>query len=239
MGRPRVAAPAFAVLAAVSLLANIPAAARAGETQGATGLSGNGLVRVVPPAGPAVAVVAWSAPVDGRVAIVVANSTNGTVRVRTVVGHATASGGARVVRARSRMVVPRVLAPGEQALGSIRFRRDSVRFDDTFTFDVKTGAARAKDPLRLATGSFVLSPAGTGAVAQTLDLVVTNDTTSSVDGRVDVRVVCLDEAGTPAVAASGKVPRATLAPGATVAASVEMSLLCPVYVVGAEGSPAR
>ncbi|HEX3454769.1 MAG TPA: hypothetical protein VHS03_09095, partial [Gaiellaceae bacterium] len=59
------------------------------------------------------------------------------------------------------------------------------------------------------------------------------------NGRVDLRVVCLDEAGTPAVAASGSVKKAKLAPGATTPASVDLALLCPVYVVGAEGRPAR
>jgi hypothetical protein len=114
-----------------------------------------------------------------------------------------------------------------------------VRFDDTLAFEVKTGKVRRSDPVPLATGSFVLSPPGTGAVAQTLDLVVTNGSTRDVDGRVDLRVVCLDEAGTPAVAASGSAKKAKLAPGATIPASVDLTLLCPVYVVGAEGRPAR
>ena len=225
---------AFVATSAAGADQLVPAAAESGS-----GLSGNGAVRVVPPASPSVAVVAWSAPVDGHVAIVVANGTGSAVRVRSVVGSATASSGARTVRAATLTVVPSVLQPFEQALGSVQFRSKSIHFDDTFRFDVKTGRVRSRDPVGLATGSFVLSPPGTGAVAQTLDLVVTNDTSSTVRGRIDLRVVCLDEAGTPSTAASGKVAHAAVAPGATTPASVGFTSLCPVYVVAAQGRPAR
>ena len=154
MRRPRLAVraallvPTFALVSLLGCLSRVPAAG-ANEALGTTGLAGNGLVRVAPLAGPDVAVVAWSAPVDGRVAIVVANGTSGAERVRTVVAIATAAGGSRAVRAKTDTVVPRVLGPGEWALGSVRFRAGSVRFDDTFTFDVTTGRARAKDPVAL------------------------------------------------------------------------------------------
>jgi len=232
--RPTVVA---ALVAALGVLVGTPLAG-ANESLGTTGLAGNGIVRVSQET-PTVAVVASSAPVDGHVAIVVSNSTTQPVRVRKVVATATASSGSRSAKASTRTVVPRVLQPGEQGLGEIRFRANRVRFDDTLAFDVTTGPVRTTDPVPLATGSFVLSPPGTGDVAQTLDLVVTNDSTRAIDGRIPLRVVCLNEAGTPTTAAAGAVKHAQLAPGGTTPASVDFGLLCPVYVVGAEGRPAR
>ena len=232
--------PVLVVVLVVTLCSAASAiAAGADEAPASTGLSGNGVVRTTAPAGPGVAVVAWSPPVDGRVAIVVGNSTSAPVRVMQVVATATDAGGARSVRATTRRVVPQVLPPGAQGLGSVTFRKGSTRTSDTLAFTVRTARVRARDSVPLATGGFVLSPPGTGTPAQTLDLVVTNDTTAPVDGRIPVEVVCLGEAGVPAVAAAGAVARAKLPPGAATHASVGFDLLCPVYVVGAEGRPAR
>ena len=237
-GRPALATLTVTLTVIVGGILAGSSAAGANESLGTTGLAGNGIVRVSQEA-PSVAVVAWSAPVDGRVAIVVSNSTTQPVRVRKVVATATASSGTRSAKASTRTVVPRVLQPGEQGLGEIRFRANRVRFDDTLAFDVTTRPVRTTDPVPLASGGFALSPPGTGDVAQTLDLVVTNDTTRAIDGRIALRVVCLNEAGVPTTAAAGAVKHAKLAPGATTPASVDFSLLCPVYVVGAEGRPAR
>jgi hypothetical protein len=219
-------------------LGRVPDAA-ADEALGTTGLSGNGVVRVAPSEAPGVSVVAWSAPVEGRVAVVVANHTSTQVRVRKVTAGATASSGARAVRASTRRIVPRVLEPGAQALGVITFRRGVPRADDSFAFDVATGRVRGTEPVALATGGFVLSPPAAGDVAQTLDLVVTNDTSTPIDGRVRVQVICLNEAGVPTTAASGTVRSVELTPGASAPASVAFSLLCPVYVVGADGRAPR
>jgi hypothetical protein len=143
------------------------------------------------------------------------------------------------VRAVTHRIVPGVLHPGGQGLGEVKFPKRSVRVDDTLMFDVKTATPGARDPVALTAGSFVLSAPRTGDVAQTLDLVVTNDSAQVVEGRVDVRVVCLNQAGTPANSASKRLARTELARGATLPTSVDFDLLCPTYVVGAEGRPAR
>ncbi len=188
----------------------------------------------------AVAVVASSAPVRGKVAFVVANGSAKTARVVRVTALASQSGGAQASRASTTAVAPAVLAPGEQAIGQVAFRATTLAPDATFTWMVRTRAATSTgDPSRLAISNLALSPPKTGAVAQALTFDATNSTAKTINGPLTVQVVCLNEAGRPAVATSNTVDRAKVRAGSAVPLTMKFTELCPSYVVAARGTPDR
>lgn len=196
-------------------------------------LEGNASPTLDDPGG-AVAVVAASAPVDGRVAFVVQNGTNRSVRVSKVASVATSPGGGSVVGASTSRVVPARLAPGETAIGQLRFRGDTNLIGATLQWKVSARrTAASADPFRLEVADLVASPPLTGAVAQTLDFTLTNPHEQARLGPFRVQVVCLNEAGRPAVGAAREIARRRLAAGASFDASVSLSTLCPSYVVAA------
>ncbi len=67
-----------------------------------------------------VAVAAFGAPVDDRVAVIVENGTTHPARVKSVTATATRGGGATAARARTVATYPRVLAPGGYALAVVQ-----------------------------------------------------------------------------------------------------------------------
>jgi hypothetical protein len=188
----------------------------------------------------AVAVVASSAPVKGKIAFVVANGSEQSVRIVRVTALASQTGGAQVLQASTTAVAPLVLAPGEQAIGQVTFRARTLAADASITWRVSARPVTSTtDPSRLAVGNLVLSPPKSGAVAQTLTLDATNSSAKTIKGPLTAQVVCLNEAGRPAVAASTAVERANVRAGATVPLTVKFTELCPSYVVAARGTPDR
>ena len=181
-----------------------------------------------------VAVVAASAPVRDRIAFVVQNGSDGVVRLARVTAFATRSGGTQVSRASTRTVVPVRLAPGERAIGKVRFRANTIGPAPALTWEVRsTRAPSAPDPTRLAVRDAVLSAPQGGAVAQTLRFTAENPQARRLRGPVVTKVLCLNESGRPAVLASATTKRARLAPGATMPVTVELRELCPSWAVGA------
>lgn len=188
----------------------------------------------------AVAVVASSAPVKGHVAFVVANGTAKPVRIVRVTALASQSAGAQALQASTTAVAPIVVAPDEQAVGHVAFRAKTLAADAEITWKVGTRPATSTgDPSRLAVGNLALSAATSGAVAQTLSFDATNSTATTIKGPLTVQIVCLNEAGRPAVEASSTVDRSKVRAGATVPVTVKFSELCPNYVVAARGTPDR
>ncbi|MET0920533.1 MAG: hypothetical protein ABWY77_04985 [Acidimicrobiia bacterium] len=229
MTRAGVAVAVVAVVAIASL----------GIGGAASALDGNATPTV--DAAPAsVAVVAASAPVNGKVAFVVTNGTERVVRITRVTALASQTDGGQVLKASTTAVAPAVLAPGEQAIGQAAFRARSLAADATFAWKVATkrvaSGTTSSDPSRLTLGNFVLSPAAVGSVAQTLAFDATNSSTKTIAGPLTVNVVCLNEAGKPAVATTTKVDRAKVRAGATVPITVKFRELCPNYVVAARGA---
>ena len=227
------------LLAVVGLLA--PAAVAGAVDDGVTpALTGNAPVSVDPVPPGEVAVVAASAPVRNRVAFVVENGTDAPVRVVRVTAVAERASGTQATRASTVDVVPVRLAPGERAIGQVRFPRDTIDLAPVLTWEVRsTRAPSDPDPTRLAVDDLELSPPLGAVVAQTLDLSVTNPHSRKVAGPLVVQVLCVNEAGRPAVLARTKVARGALRAGASVPVTVELRELCPSYVVGARASLAR
>jgi hypothetical protein len=185
----------------------------------------------------AVAVVASSAPVDGRVAVVVQNGKAQPVRGVRVTAVATRPDGGLVTRGAAHALVPSTLAPGAVALGIVDFSPHEVAPDSTITFSVKSRrAASAASATALATSNFRLSAPQTGKVAQTLRMTLTNPGSRTVGGPVDVVVVCFNEASRPAVATDAQLPAAPIRPGRRRDATVKLQLLCPTYLAAAQGA---
>jgi hypothetical protein len=228
-GRSRRATTARSVVLAVASLASIAAAAP----------SGNVTPTLDPVPAGEVGVVAASAPVDGRIAVVVQNGTTRAVRNVRVTALATRADGGRATRAVTRDVMPSTLGPGEIALGVVEFRRRDVRAGSVMTFEATSGRAPSTDdPAVLDVGSFELSAPLEGKVAQTLDLTVSNPGSRTVNGPIALRVMCFNEAGRPALAVDGAVKTAKLRAGGNARATVRMRELCPSYLVAAQGKPA-
>jgi hypothetical protein len=181
-----------------------------------------------------VAVAASGAPVDDRVAVIVANGTSRPVRVERVSATATRGGGATVTRARTVRTLPSVLAPGGYALAVIRFRKGDAPPDATLGYRVTSTPTRSPtDPRARAVGNFVLSAPLTGAVAQTLGVAVTNPSTKRTARAPQVAVMCLSEAQKPVTMTTARLAVKALAPGKTAPASVPLTTLCPTYLVAA------
>jgi hypothetical protein len=182
-----------------------------------------------------VAVVASSAPVDGRIAVIVQNGTTGRVRNVRVTALATRPDGGSVVKASTRSLLPSTLKPDAIALGALEFRASDVPADVTLSYKVSSvRAPSAKDPTALDVGSLVLSPPLVGDVAQTLDVTVTNPSSRALRGPLDVRVTCFGESARPAVAVDARSKKSKLGPGASAHITVKLHELCPTYLVAAK-----
>jgi len=234
------AAAAFTAAVGLGLTAGVASAATAPASASPPDLTANAPVTTDPVPAGEVAVVAASAPVNDRIAFVVQNGTDGTVRVARVTAFGTRAGGTQVSRATTRSVVPVRLAPGERAIGRVRFRANSIGPAPELTWEVRsTQAPAVADPTRLAVLDPVLSPPQGGAVAQTLDLTVENPQARARRGPVVTKVLCLNEAGRPAVLVSKTTKRARVAAGATVPVTVKLRELCPSWAVGAATGTSR
>ena len=184
-----------------------------------------------------VAVVAQSAPVEGKVALLIHNGTAKPVRIDLVTGVATSAEGGFAVRARAAKAFPQVLAPDQLALTAVRFRGKALAADVTITAKVRStpvSASRAKQVLSV--GSLVLSAPATGAVAQTMQATLTNATTSWTALLPETAVMCFGEAGTPTTFASARASVRRVSPATTASASVPLTSLCPSYLVAARAS---
>jgi len=98
-----------------------------------------------------VAVVAQSAPVDGRLALLLQNATTRPVRVDLLTVVAVRTDGGAAIRARAVKTYPQVVAPDQLALTSVRFRVKQLTPDVTFTTKVRS------TPVSTARASRVLS----------------------------------------------------------------------------------
>jgi hypothetical protein len=184
-----------------------------------------------------VAVVAQSAPVDGRVALLLHNGTTKPVRVDRITGVATRSDGGLAVRARTAKTYPQVLGPDQLALASVKFRAKAVAPNTTITAKVRStpvSAARAKRVLSVS--DLVLSAPMTGAVAQTMRATVTNATSDWTAPIPEVAVMCFGEASTPSTFASARASARRIPAGRTASATVPLTSLCPTYLVAARAS---
>jgi hypothetical protein len=230
---------ALFALVGVAVVAS-PAGAVATDPAAVPALTGNAPVAVDPVPPGEVAVVAASAPVRDQVAFVVENGSDATVRVVKVTAVAERSTGTQATRASTTAVAPARLAPGERAIGRVTFRRGTIDLAPTLTWEVRTArAAASPDPTRLAVGDLVLSPPKGAVVAQTLDLTLTNPQTRALSRPFVVEVLCLNEAGRPAVLARAGVGRTKLGAGKSTPVTAELRELCPSFVVGARATLAR
>jgi hypothetical protein len=186
-----------------------------------------------------VAAVAQSAPVDGRVAVLVQNATTKPVRIDRITAVATSTDGSVVIGARTTKAYPEVVAPTQLALASVRFRAKDLAANPNPTIVVKVRSTRVSNGRArrvLSVGGLVLSPPQTGAVAQTMAAMLTNPTKAWTARRPEVAVMCFGEASTPTTFTSARVPARRLAPGKTASVSVPLTTLCPAYLVAALAS---
>ncbi len=192
---------------------------------------------VLAPSGATVGVGAVGSPVDDRVAVLIQNAGTRTARVDLVTVTATTRDGGRVVRARSPEAFPQVLAPGELALASAKFRAGDVAPGAAIAAKIRstpvngTRAARA-----LVVGDLALSPPQTGSAAQTMTATVTNPTSSWKARSPKVAVMCFGEATNPVAVATARLTKARLAPGKQASISVPLPTLCPTYLVAARAT---
>jgi hypothetical protein len=181
-----------------------------------------------------IAVVAQSAPVDGRVALLVHNGTTKPVRIDLVTGVATSVDGGLAVRARAVRTFPQVLAPDQLALTSVKFRGKTLAADTKITAKVRsTPVSTSRAQRVLSVGALVLSAPMTGAVAQTMQATLTNGTTSWTAQLPEVAVMCFGEAGTPTTLTSVRATARRVLPSTTAPATVPLASLCPSYLVAA------
>lgn len=213
-----------------------PAVAAGSAAPGAPGApQGNAVPNVKPARG--VAVVAQSAPVDGRVALLIHNGTTKPVRVDEIVGVATSSEGGAAARVREARSYPQVIGPDQLALASVRFRAKSLSPGARIAVKVRSTPVAARRAQRvLSVGDLALSAPMTGAVAQTLAARVTNPTSSWNAHRPQVAVVCFGEASDPSTFTAAPVSVRRLAPGKSATVSVPLTSLCPTYLVAARAS---
>jgi hypothetical protein len=202
----------------------------------AAGTSTNPVGNVTPSTQPAsgVAVVATSAPVDGHVALLVHNGSDGSVRVDRVTATATSSDGGQVARARTRATFPQVLAPDGLALVSVAFHKKAIGVAPQVVAKVRSTGVSARHAGRvLSVGELALSAPQTGAVAQTLEATLTNPTASWTARKPAAAVMCFGESGAPATITTARAPIHRLAPGKSVTMTVDLPSLCPSYLVAA------
>ncbi len=181
-----------------------------------------------------VAVVANSAPVGADVGIVVRNGTAKAVDHVKVQGTAKAPGGGTIIRATTVRLVPGTLASGGLAIGNLTFGKGDLAAGTTFTFKVKSKPAKVNvNETALEAREALLSRAMEGPVAQQMAVTVANLGAKTYAGPVTVTVMCFGEARNPAFVQAATVKKAKVAPGATTPVTVDLSLLCPKYMVGA------
>jgi hypothetical protein len=191
---------------------------------------------VLDPANGKVAVVAASAPVDGKVAVIVQNGTTAPVQNIRVTAVATRPDGGRATKVSTQSLLPSTLVPDAIALGVLGFRPRDVPADSTLSYKVSSRRARSSnDPTALDVGSLVLSPPLAGDVAQTLDVTVMNPSSRTIKGPLEVRVTCFGESARPSLAVDTRIKKSKLASGASTNATVKMHELCPSYLVAAKG----
>jgi hypothetical protein len=184
-----------------------------------------------------VALVAASAPVDGRVALLLHNGTSRPVRIDRVNASATSSGGALATSARTSATFPQVLAPDELALATVTFRKRGLGTEPAVTAKVRsTPVSTARAGRVLSVGDLVLSPPLTGAVAQTMRATLTNTTASWTAQIPEAAVMCFGEAGTPTTITTARAPARRVAPGKSIVAKIELASLCPTYLVAARAT---
>jgi hypothetical protein len=199
-------------------------------------VSGAPVGNVTPTTQPAekVAVVAQSAPVDGRVALLVHNGTTRPVRVDAITAAATSADGSFAAAARTVKAFPQVLAPDEVALAAVTFRTGVLTSDATVTTKVRSTPVSAVRAQRvLSVGELKLSPPQTGTVAQTMGATLTNATKAWTALLPEVAVMCFGEAGTPTTFTSTRASARRITPGRTAYATVPLTSLCPSYLVAA------
>ncbi len=183
-----------------------------------------------------VGVVAASAAVDGKVAVIVQNGTSAPVRNVRVTAFATRPDGGRATKVSTQSLLPATLVPDAIALGALEFRPRDIPADSTLSYKVASRRARSSsDPTALDVGSLVLSPALAGDVVQTLDVTVTNPSSRTIKGPLLFRVTCFGESARPSLAVDTRIKKSKLAPGASASATVKMHELCPSYLVAAKG----
>jgi len=130
-----------------------------------------------------------------------------------------------------------VLAPGELALASVKFRAGEVAPGAAIAAKIRStpvGAARAARALTV--GDLALSPPQTGSVAQTMTATVSNPTSSWPARSPKVAVMCFGEATNPVAVATAPLTKARLAPGTEASVSVPLPTLCPTYLVAARAT---
>lgn len=181
-----------------------------------------------------VAVVAQSAPVEGRIALVLHNATTRAARIDLVTVVATSNAGAAATRARAVKAYPQVVGPDQLALSSVTFRRKQLAPGATYTTKVRsTPVSSARVARVLSVGDLALSAPATGAVAQTMRATLTNATESWTAKLPEAAVMCFGEASTPTTFATARASARRIAPGKTASASVPLATLCPTYLVAA------
>jgi hypothetical protein len=219
----------------VALVASATASAGTVDATATGAPQGNVVPALVPVSG--VGAAATSAPVDGRVAILIQNGSSKPARVDLVTATATRADGGQVVRAGSTKAFPQALAPGELALASAQFRRNDVRPDAQIVVKVKsTPVTPSRVERAPAVGGLVLSAPKSGSVAQTLDATVTNPTTNWTARRTRIAVMCFGESRQPSTITTAPVTPPKLKAGQQVAISVPLTTLCPTYLVAARAS---
>jgi hypothetical protein len=184
-----------------------------------------------------VALVAASAPVDGRVALLLHNGTSRPVRITRVDASATSSGGALATSARTAATFPQVLAPDELALATVTFRKRGLGTEPVVAAKVHSRpVSTARSARVLSVGDLVLSSPQSGAVAQTMRATLSNATASWTARNPEAAVMCFGEAGTPTTITTARAPARRVAPGKSIATTVELSSLCPTYLVAARAT---
>jgi hypothetical protein len=186
-----------------------------------------------------VGVAAASAPVEGRVAVLVQNAETRPVRFVRVTGTAMLPDG-RSAHATTADIVPSKLVPGAIGVGLLRFRPRHVRGNPTLAFRVKASRSRsdnARDALDVR--DITLTAPLRGTIAQRLNLTVFNPGKHAVRGPARVRLVCFGESGRP----TGGIDRVKavhrLAAGAAVDVRINLRDLCPSYLLVARGARRR
>jgi hypothetical protein len=226
---------ASVALAAATFVVALAMPAAAVDTTSAGSPQGNVTPTLQPTGG--VAVVAQSAPVDGRVALLVHNGTEAPVRVDLVTGVATRSDGGFATRARTVKAYPQMLAPDQLALASVTFRAKALTPGVVITAKVRsTRVSTARAARVLSVGDLALSAPMTGSVAQTLRATVSNGTSRWTAVLPEVAVMCFGEASTPTTFAATRASSRRIAPGKSASATVSLPSLCPTYLVAARAS---
>jgi hypothetical protein len=220
----------------VALLASLPTVVAAGADATTSGApQGNVTPTTQPKQG--VAVVAVSAPVDGRVALLLHNGTVRPVRIDLVTAIATSSGGGLATRSRTTASYPQYLAPDGLSLAAVTFRTRALRPGAVVTAKVRsTPVSAARAARTLAVSNLALSPPQTGAVAQTMGAILTNGTTTWTARSPQTAVMCFGEAGDPTTFSSTRATTRRIAPGGTASVSVPLTSLCPAYLVAARAT---